>query len=434
MPDPFERKPPTTLEEACALDEACIKAAALKSNIIDHNLTVATGLMRKINIAAKHAFKFFPTPKVFDRSQKQSDLVVILKFMSEQIMSLSMYLVVARSSGIPVNIDLDFFHRSIDRLLLMGSVISKDFHLLYEPRVHVDTIRDTPLAKFFGLLNTNAPCWKDEVDTNMVLRQYLRIGTEAGKSLVALDEKMTAYILSKAVQTGEDPVGLWFARELDRILLKKGPAVDPDNELSVFAMAFRGYRWLIIEKMDELKVRKFLRTMAMLLANRNDVPNETVTRFMYKIVGQYFVEDVAKPETERKKMEASRKLESVHFKAVVEAEVAYVPPQAREEVDMTFTKIVRYARSRLPFGTPEMIFTLAKQMYYSDQRNLYAEQALATEIMLVPYVNSTGAKQIPPRKSSLKGRKAEDLLRKVKKTKGTKRKDSKARFGPPAMN
>ena len=432
MPDPFERKPPATLEGACALDEACIKAAALKSNIIDHNLTAATGLMRKINIAAKHASKFFPTPKTFDRTQNQTDLVVILKFISEQIMSLSMYLVVARSSGIPVNINLDFFHRSIDRLLLMGSVISKDFHLLYEPRVHFDTVRDTPLAKFFGLLNTNAPCWKDEVDTNMVLRQYVRIGTEAGKSLVALDEKMTAYILSKAVQTGEDPVGLWFARELDRILMKKGPAIDPDNELSVFAMAFRGYRWLMIEKMSEPKVRKFVGTMGMLLANQNDVPKETLARFMYKIVGQYFIGDVAKPETERKKMEARRELESIHFKAVVEAEAAYVPPQVREEVDTTFTKIVRYARSRLPFGTPQMIFTLAKQMYYSDQRSLYAEQALATEVMLVPYVNSTGAKQSPAKKSKSKGRKAEDLLRKVKKTRDTKRKDSKVRSFPPA--
>jgi hypothetical protein len=433
MPDPFERKPYATLEEVCALDGACIQAAALKSNIIDHNLAVATGLMRKINIAAKHASKFFPTPNTFDRTHKQTDLIEILKFMSEQIMSLSMYLVVARSSGIPVNINLDYFHRSIDRLLLMGSVISKDFHLLYEPRAHFDTIRDTPLAKFFGLLNTNAPCWKDEVDTNLVLRQYVRIGTEAGKSLVALDEKMTAYILSKAVQTGENPVGLWFARELDRILMKKGPAVDPDNELSVFAMAFRGYRWLIIEKINAPKVRKFLGTMGMLLANQNEVPKETLARFMYKIVGQYFVEDVAKPETEMKKIEARRKLESIHFKAVVEAEVAYVPPQVREEVDTTFTKIVRYARSRLPFGTPEMIFILAKQMYYSDQRSLYAKQALATEIILVPYVNATGAKQSPVRKSKPKGRKEEDLLRKVKRTTETKRKDGKVRFIPAAM-
>ena len=349
-------------------------------------------------------------------------------------MSLGIYLVVARSSGVPVNINLDFFHQSIDRLLLMGSVISKDFQLLYEPRAHFDTVRDTPLSKFFGLLNTNAQCWKDEVDTNTVLRQYVRIGTEAGKSLVALDENMTAYILSKAVQTGEDPVGRWFARELDRILMRKGPAIDPDNELSVFAMAFRGYRWLIIEKMDEPKVKKFLRTVGMLLLNQNDLPGDTVERIIYRVVGQYFVEDVNKPETERKGMETRRKLESIHFKAVVETEVAYVPPQVRDEVDTTFAKIVRYARSRLPFGTPEMIFTLAKQMYYSDQRSLYAEQARATEIMLVPYVNSTGSKQSPARNSKAKGQKAEALLRKVKKSKDAKRKDSRVRFVPPAMN
>ena len=410
------------------LEQACAQIAASKTNIATVNLTLATNILHKINIAAKHALKFFPTSHIYDRTQKPADLVTIFKFMSEQIMSLGIYLSVARSAGIPVNINLDFFHRSIDRFLLMGSVISKDFlETLSSPRVHYEQFTNTPNSKFFGLITTTQASWKEEIDINVHLRQYIQMGTETGNSFVHLDEKMTGYLLSKAVQTKDDPVGNWLAKELDRILLKKGPAIDSENELSVFATAFRGYRWMIQKRRDEAEVQKFLLMLRRVLFNCNKLAMETVERFMYKVIGDFFLADVIKPDPEKGRKDAHRKLESIHFKAVVDAEASFVEP-VREEVDTTFAKIVQYTRSQLPFARPDQIFSLAKEMYYSEDRMAYAERA--TDIMLVPYVNSTGAKQNPVRRSKSSGRKETDLLRKVKKTTSTKRPDKKARLTP----
>lgn len=418
MPDFYQIR---TLEQACA------QAAASQTNIATVNLAVATNHLRKVNIAATHALKFFPTSKIYDPTQKPADLVVVLNFMSEQIIALGVYLSVVRSAGIPVNINLSFFHQCMDRLILMGCVISKDFHCLSDARVHFEQFQNTPISYFFGLIATNQPFWQEEFDTNISLREYFRIGMETGKTLASLDETMTQYLISKAVQTKDDPVGEWLAKELDRILNQKGPTIDPDNELSVFAMAFRGYRWLIQKRKDDIGVQKLIFTLRKVLFNCNNLGVETVEGYLYKVIGQFFAADVNKPSPEKSRKDAHRKVERVHFKAVVEVEMANVEP-VREEMDKTFARILRYARSQLPFGRPEQIFTFAKQMYYSEDRMAFAERA--TEIVLVPYVNSTGAKQNPLRRTKSDGGKLKDPLKRVKKTNGLKRKDEKARFAP----
>jgi len=342
-------------------------------------------------------------------------------------MALGMYLSVVRSAGIPVNINLSFFHQSMDRLILMGCVISKDFHCLSDARVHFEQFQNTPISYSFGLIATNQPFWQEEFDTNVSLRGYFRIGAETGKTLVSLNETMTQYLLSKAVQTKDDPVGEWLAKELDRILNRKSPTIDSDNELSVFATAFRGYRWLIQKRKDDIGVQTFIFTLKKILFNCDNLAIETVERIMYKVIGQFFAADVNKPGPEKSRKNAQRKVEEVHFKAVVESEMANVEP-VREEFDKTFARIVRYARSQLPFGRPEQIFTLAKQMYYSEDRLAFAERA--NKIILVPYVNSTGAKQNLVRRVKSDGGKWKDPLKGVKKRNRLKRKDKRARFAP----
>lgn len=343
---------------------------------------------------------------------------------------LSTHLTVARSAGIPVNIGLDYFHGLMDRLLLLGSVITKDIQYLYEPRAHYDNIRDIRGSKFFGLIATNLPHWKDEVDVNNLLCQYIKAGQNAGKALVYLDQQMTGFLLSGAVETKDDPVGNWLARELDRILLKKGPAIEPDHELSVFAMAYRGYRWLVNVRKNEPGVRKFLNVMWNLQRNPNRMNTETVDRLMYKVIGQSNREECFTSRPLGPKRMATRTADIANFRAIVEAAVEYVDSDTRKEVESVFAKIVRFARCKLPYGTPEQIFTLAKRMYYSEDINLFVEQqpvARGSEVLLIPYVTPAGAKQNPVHHSKAKGGKPLDMLRKVKKTTGIKRKDKIAR-------
>lgn len=384
--------------------------------------------MKKINIAVLRAQKLFPKPGVYDKSEKPAELIVILKFISEQIHSLGTYLCISRSAGIPVNFKLGFFHRTIDRLLLLGSLICKDFHLLSGPRDHYESFKDDPASRFFGLLDTNHSFWSEGIDINVVLRDYVKTGTEAGKSLVALDGMLTGYIHAKAASTGNDALGRWFAKEFERALFKKSSSIDPENELAVFAMAFKGYSWMMIEKKGEVSVQKFVRTLRGLLANDNCLSMEVVERSMYQVIGNYFVRAVAKSDEERKKLETNRKLEMINFKVIIESEVSRTRDPVREQGSSKFANIVRLARRKLPFAKPHKIFALAEKMYYSPYRDFYVQQALSTKRMLVQRVNSGGAKQNPVRHGKLKGGKPVDLLRRVQKTGGTKRKDDKVRF------
>ena len=284
---------------------------------------------------------------------------------------------------------------------------------------------------------------REEFRNNHAFREYLKWGGKAATALESLDQLMTNIISqisnrpkSDANTSGplrEDKTEKWLEQELIRFLERRAPAIDPENELAVVAMAVRGYQYL---KTDP-DAQDFIKCMARITENEDKKRTpENVTRVMYRLIGRYSRDTNQNLYPHRELRLVKRTSDLRELAVIVEEEVGLNQLEFHDDVDATFTETVRFCRSKLPYGRPEQVFALAKRLYFSADRTLFDEVDLmedASKILLVPDVSSTGAKQNPLNKSKLSGGKPKDPLKRVKEIVKTKNRSRKERL-TPVMN
>jgi hypothetical protein len=293
--------------------------------------------------------------------------------------------------------------------------------------------KEVPMTKLFGLIVTNSATWRDELDNNPILREYLRAGREAANTLVSIDNQMTAHISSKAVQIKNDPLGYWLAKELDRIIARKGPSVDSVNEFAVFDLAFRGYRWLLStnNRIQDPTIQRFLKSLAQCMDDPVGSPSPESEVALYRCIGNFYREEVDRHDTTTSSVaqgaEIQKFCERVDIACAVEANVPDEPHDTR------FTEIVKFAREKNPCGSAHRLFHVAKNIYRSVDRDLFGIQSYANVSKTIEKVQYARAKCEHRRRSKEKAGKGKEDLHKVTKSFGMKRVEKTVRFSASMM-
>jgi len=395
------------------------------SNLAFLNLHLATVTFRRIVVAAQHIRHFFPGDYIFDPSPipKCAELTIILAFISQQILLLSLYLSVAKVSKLPVNNSLSHFHWYIDRLLLMGHLLAADSRILNQPRIHYSTPRVLTPSKFFGLISTKRSDWKERSQT-VEFHDYLKAGQEAGHALQYLDNQMTGYIVRKSREIENNPIGRWLAKELDKIVHGKQAAVAPDHEFAVFALAFNGFRELLTNRQGEQGVEKFRAFMKMTHVDPRGLSPDQVSQLRYRIIGRFYRDELMRCDPPSAEKTAKWKSALNDYRITVERLVGIVEEDSSTEIDGPFAEAVRFVRFKMPYVTPYTVLEIANWLceskedciwFYESQRFAKMRREKAIGSPLTP--------------SSARGKKEyqKDVLHKVKKTTMTKHKSDVVR-------
>ena len=417
----------------------------------EHFLQKATDVCEKIYTAAVEATLFFPGNCIFkkDPATAKAELTVILDFVSRQLFILMGNLACVHAVHFPIEKDLNLFQHILDRLILMTTILTRNFSRVHTARLHYRTPADVPPAPSFSLLSTcqNAMMTHDEI-----LETYVQAGLKVAAALFDLHEKMSSTLLNEATsaERKNDLIGSWLAKEMYRFASREGEPVDIVNEPALLMFAFWGYNDLRNDRERQRRpnVKKFLSWLedqVILVHNSRTNPSTTHAKprdtartkalelMMYIGIGRFGRTNYRDrlPTTEQQKKDSAN---IDRFDQLVEHTLARV---GNKDLPNYFTGLVKRARETLPFARPEQILELAKEVYYTGNVALFDQAGkpkTSTPVKLIPRNTPIGERQNPNQRTRASGGKSKDVLRKVKERMVNKRYDKMVRLASPPLS
>ena len=129
----------------------------------------------------------------------------ILSYISRRLMALGTHLTTVCSSGINVNADLHWFHRTVDRLILVGSVLTAHCPRIDFDHHHLHCFDDIPNSASYRVVDVTGR-WMEQIARNWRFHQCMIKAVQAARHLEMLDQRMTKYLLRQIGERHDDRV------------------------------------------------------------------------------------------------------------------------------------------------------------------------------------------------------------------------------------
>jgi hypothetical protein len=252
--------------------------------------------------------------------------MVIFSYISAQVFAMLPFLTYLNSQGFAYSDTLSYFHEKLDRIFILCSALSVDYHLFKakDARVHLPHVKPQTYDQYFGILDQSQPNWLAET-TRPWGNHYVSTLRTLAQTLQTLDDRLTA-LMTRTLDTAlTDAIGTWLNKELERFLLRRADAIVPNWEPAVIVTALR-FRKELVDPAAQKSLA--MRNLCVNLRACETQPNtraRDATKYM--AINKWFFSEVAPVETPGWKVKVEEKRQRGRdFAQLVDTEVDYTTP------------------------------------------------------------------------------------------------------------
>jgi hypothetical protein len=354
-------------------------------------MDMAIHLIQKMLVAVDLAMEYFDVRGLFRADYAgPASPPVIISFISSFIPILGLHLETARLGGFCVQTHLNFFHRILDRLMILTCPLSNDYPDVSYSRWLFDCSRKPP-EKNFGLMKSHKDiCWKDQSEKHGRLNRYFKKAKKLGEALTALDKVISDYwakIHPPAVDTASAYLLIVMVQFLSRRpLTDSNPNHLIDlrkHEMATFCMAVKGYRMILAKDRkpeDQYNLDKKWYNMLNGLTSAEKRDPEAIRRAIYACCDQYYrnkgpnLASVA-PAVSQASKNRSKSHDVLHRTAnhKVPQKITKEKKSDRKR-NNGFAKVIEYARAVQPYSNAFRVLELAQDMCRLQDPHLHEKR------------------------------------------------------------
>jgi hypothetical protein len=260
-------------------------------------------------------------------TRQEVDVMVIFSYISAQLFAMFPFLTYLKGQDFAFSDTLTYFHEKLDRIFILCSALSVDYHLfkIKNARVHLPHFEPQDYDQYFGILDQSHPGWLAET-TRPWGSLYVSAIRTLAQTFQTIDDRLTA-LMTRTLKTPApgDAIGAWLQKELERFLLRLEPAIVPDWEPAVIVTAFRFRKELTDPSAPKTLAMRNL--IVNLRACESHPTEKARDAAKYMAINKWFFNEEVRLETPQWKAYVQDKKQRVrNFEQMVDTEVDYLTP------------------------------------------------------------------------------------------------------------